>query len=459
MKKLLIALPLVAGASWAGTTYYSSAQALPEYQQLLAALNTHVVQTLPVRFVEADYEAGFMESRATTNLVYSTLGETKVILQFDHAISHSPVVIDEHGARVGESYIVTTAKLDNIDPEIRDQVAQVFGGADPLTIYTSAGLSGDIRNNILISPIQFEDDDITISYTGANFTIDMPTAQQYIGFGSLGSAEFRSVDQPQVVSISETQMTFDYRLLNDALYIGTSEFTLPSISATSPLQDELHIQGVRMLSASEQATDETIDSHARFEIAAIDSASVPFTHFRFDATANHANIEALTRLANFQKTVFETIYSGSPLTEEDIETIQSLENALSPYLNALTAGLEMELDIEAGTDEGPIKASASVRFEENVRDADTPRELLTPIVASATFTTSEAAISQIPPAAMMMQQFVGEFIVQEGENYSFDARLENLNAELNGEAVPLEAMLADELDQPLEGFIDKDNAS
>jgi len=33
MRKLLLALPLVAGASWAGTTYYSSSQSEPAYDR------------------------------------------------------------------------------------------------------------------------------------------------------------------------------------------------------------------------------------------------------------------------------------------------------------------------------------------------------------------------------------------------------------------------------------------
>ena len=38
MKKLLAVLPLVAGASWAGTTYYSGSQTRDAYDQLLAQL-------------------------------------------------------------------------------------------------------------------------------------------------------------------------------------------------------------------------------------------------------------------------------------------------------------------------------------------------------------------------------------------------------------------------------------
>ena len=62
MKKLLIALPLVAGVAVAGTSHYAGTQTENEYEKLLKQLNNFS----PFVFVNETYESGLGSSTAIT---------------------------------------------------------------------------------------------------------------------------------------------------------------------------------------------------------------------------------------------------------------------------------------------------------------------------------------------------------------------------------------------------------
>ena len=112
MKNLLLALPLIAGVSWAGTTLYSGAQTQPAYNRLLAQLNNSKI--LAVKSVE--YEAGFTSSTAITEVrLNNSKTDERVYLQ--HKISHSPVSMVPENARFGAAKIVTTLMVDKFEDE------------------------------------------------------------------------------------------------------------------------------------------------------------------------------------------------------------------------------------------------------------------------------------------------------------------------------------------------------
>ena len=90
MRKLLLALPLVAGASWAGTTYVSSSQTQPAYDKLLSQLN----QLESLQFVSESYDKGFMHSTAITKVSFVGSTDAEPLFRLKHVIDHSPVGID-----------------------------------------------------------------------------------------------------------------------------------------------------------------------------------------------------------------------------------------------------------------------------------------------------------------------------------------------------------------------------
>jgi uncharacterized protein YdgA (DUF945 family) len=88
---------LVAGASWAGASYYAGAQTQSGYEQLLLQLN----ELKPFTLVNEEYYAGVANSTAITKVMESTAADAKVLFRLHHAINHSPIGMNDSGVRVG----------------------------------------------------------------------------------------------------------------------------------------------------------------------------------------------------------------------------------------------------------------------------------------------------------------------------------------------------------------------
>ena len=450
MKKLLLVLPLVAGASWAGTTYYSGSQALPEYQQLLSSLNSRMLAGLPLRFEEANFERGFMDSQALTSLVTEFNGETQVLMQFEHAISHSPVVIDENGTRVGTSYIVTTAKLDDVDPEVRDKLTEAFGGADPLTVYTNVGLSGSIENNVVISPAHGTEADADISYSGANLNFTIADETHLLGNGSLGRLVVTNTSSGAVVDSGEFGLNFDFAYLNDYLYTGTSELTMSGASISANGMTMMSLDGLRAGTDISLASDTAVNMDSELSIATISTPMSPVESMNFDLNFNNVDIAALTDYIAFSQNMYSDIDGGMTRVVADPEaTTRLVEELMDKMNNLLTADFGMDLDMTLTTGAGPLNARMALSLDDTLSGASTAREIFTPINASASFEGSEAAIYSLPMAPMFLPQLEAAYLTKEGDTYRFNASMDSLVAQVNGETIPLEAVLGAELDEPL----------
>ena len=153
MRKVLLALPLVASASWAGSTYYAGTQAQPAYEKLLADLN----QAANGLFIleSASYSAGFTESFATTNvkLLHS---DQPMLFQLRHDINHSPVGSDPQGARFSASSITTTLAADSLQNEEIKEVLNKFDGGQPFALYTDIGFTGNVTTDFHLHSLSMD---------------------------------------------------------------------------------------------------------------------------------------------------------------------------------------------------------------------------------------------------------------------------------------------------------------
>ena len=133
MRKLLLALPFVAGASWAGTTYYAGSQTEPAYERLISQLN----EFKPFTVESEEYQAGFLQSVAVTRVMDSAGPDAKLLFRLKHVINHSPLGVNDNGARIGSSVIRTTLLADP-DNTGMATVISGFSGQEPFCLlYTS----------------------------------------------------------------------------------------------------------------------------------------------------------------------------------------------------------------------------------------------------------------------------------------------------------------------------------
>ena len=168
MKKLLVALPFVATASWAGTTLYSGSQTRTAYDELVAQLDRSTTLAVSAE----SYEAGFTESRAVTRVRLSDSPDAEVLFRLHHEIEHSPVGLADGGARVGAARIVTTLVTDALDDEVRDVLAS-FEGGEPFVLESDVGFGGAVAHAFRVA--RFEragGGGGTLRFEGAEYTLE-----------------------------------------------------------------------------------------------------------------------------------------------------------------------------------------------------------------------------------------------------------------------------------------------
>ena len=216
MKKVLFALPLFAGAAWAGSTYLSSTQSRQAYEQLLATLNGR--ETL--RFESESYDSGFSSSSAVTRVLAGTGDEQRLILKLHHAIDHSPVSIGDGESRLSAARIVTTLHREQdedseattaaLDPcsENSPQFLDGFGDAEPFTATTDISFTGESSNTIVISPYALDIDGGQLAFDGADMRIDI-TGERLTGEGTIGAMTIAPPEDNTQIMLSPARFDYD----------------------------------------------------------------------------------------------------------------------------------------------------------------------------------------------------------------------------------------------------------
>ena len=158
-KRLLLALPFIAGASWAGTTYISSINTQDAYQQLLTQLSA----LQPFNFENESYQEGFLYSSAVTIVKGHAFDGTEILFRLKHDIDHSFVALDETGTHVGSTRITTYLIQEDLPVEAQQFIQQHMTNAAPFTLHTEVGFNGDIVNHFELNGLTTESAESRIS--------------------------------------------------------------------------------------------------------------------------------------------------------------------------------------------------------------------------------------------------------------------------------------------------------
>jgi len=118
---------LIAGASWAGTTYYSGAQTEAAYTRLLEQINTNEAFVVE----STEYKAGIMESTAITQVRASEASGQDIQFSLKHQINHSLVSVAPENPRFGAASIITTLLVDENYSDDFKNVLKSFDSGEP----------------------------------------------------------------------------------------------------------------------------------------------------------------------------------------------------------------------------------------------------------------------------------------------------------------------------------------
>jgi len=439
MKKLLIALPFVAGAAFAGTSHYSGSQTESEYHKLLVQLN----ENLPLKFENETYSSGLASSEAVTKVMAKDGAGNEVLFRLHHAIAHTPVRMDDGGVKFASVGIETTLHPDTQLPaELKSALTedQIF------VLRSNVKLGGITHSNLNISGFKTNEDGNDISWDGLNFEGTNDNGR-IIGEGNIGKASVMS--DMMEFTFAGGDINADLVDKGNSLFVGTGGLTLNNISVTNPmLPMPVKVAKVDIRSNSE-IKGELINSSGTFAVKGIESL-LPVNDAKIDVRMDGLSIEGMSAYNEAAKKYSTNM---DALMGNDDEALFEI---LAAMRNVITTGSNMKYAVQLANDDGKVDAD----FTLGVKQANAPgmsadaldkivtgRDLLNVIELNGMLDADMAALQQTP-VPMMAAQFE-EYLTITNDKITSKVTLEGTTIKINQFEMPLEAMLGDMLDTPL----------
>ena len=444
MKKLLLALPLVAGASWAGSTYYAGTQAQPAYEKLLSDLN----ETAAGLFVlETDqYTAGFTQSTAITNVKLQGLPEP-VLLKLQHDIQHTPIGSDPKGARFSASSITTTLLQDNIENEALRRIVASFEGGEPFVLYSDVAFNGNVTSDLQLNKITTATDSGTFSFDGGRYESTSHNDQIIIS-GVLGQINFKDISG-NGVTIARSTSNFDLVSVAQGVYTGEQLVTFPSVQ----LKSEMWGQNISIkdfiLDSSSNVNGETLNTKTGLAIASIDSP-LPLNSVDWTFELEGLSVNGLERYIaemNRLSELDDSDWNNNPSAFE--------ANIKDAFAGLLSPGTVFTNKLTLSNDGGDVISDMNVSFPgdgsgSGLDSVATVRDLLQSVTVDLALNADAPAIDMTPAAMFMMHPVAQQYIVTDGQTYTSTINIADLMLDINGNLQSLEPMLGSQLDMPLD---------
>lgn len=459
MIKLLFMLPLFAGASWAGTTYYSGTQTQPAYNRLLEQLNN--LDFLAVESVE--YNTGFLNSTAITKL--STKADKKAAknkgsddeaeadkaMYLYHEISHSPISMIPANARFGAAKIVTTLMVDKIEDQKTREKLKAFENGTPFVLQTNVEIDGETKNELTLNPLNFSDASATINSTGGK--INMLTTPDGLYKGDLKLGESTTVitdGEPLKLRIGETDAAYHFEQIDELLFNIDAGFDIDSIVASDDGGSGLGEITITGVSANYDVTltGDAPTVTAESAIGDISHPIVPLKSMNQTFAIEGFSADALTEYSTDIRAWAAADANGESYpapSEEQIADI--MKRTFKP-------GTSMRNHTHATTTDGDMDIKLDFTFLGNGSPSgsdgmETIGDLARTIAGNLAIKADTDAVMNSFIGPMLMDSPAVNYFVIGDEFITLDANLNNLKLKVNDETIPLDLLIGHMLDAPL----------
>lgn len=451
MKKLLLAVPLVAGAAWAGTSYYAGSQSESAYDQLLSQIDIMD----PLLFEKESFEKGLTTSRAVTAVRESHSPDAPIVFRLLHEIEHSPIRMDDGGVQIATATIRTTfsEQSDNAKfTEFRD----LFNGEEPIEIITTAGLSGDTDSVINVGAFDMTFDDDKNSLSVAKSTLNLiTTGGRTQGNGTVGSITMS--DSKGITSTgAPSELTFDVATTDywkhdyDMLW-AMSELTIESPELPTPAK----ITGLSIGTDSVVSTD-SLSSNGFVEIEQIDLGDAipmdvaPVTSGRMNFALKDVNLDAIQSYVDLVKQI--------SIEDKPEQTQELSDEVLSALKQLVTKDVAAVYNITLDNAGGSANAEYLVRFvgddsSTGYDNINTVADLSNALEMTLSIDADKSAIEMTPAIGFLQSPQAQMAFIDTGDQYSGKAALKGTTIDLNGELFQLRDMAGGMLEMPIEELL------
>lgn len=452
MKKLLIALPVIAGTSWAGTSYYAGVQSETAYQDLLSQ-----IQFLePITLTPESFKKGLTTSHAITAVRETNSPDADILFKLNHEINHSTVQLNDGEPAIGTATIRTVLVEDSVNANYAD-LLDSFTGNQPLEIVTKAGIGGHIASAITISPLELPLDgkEATLSIAGSTATLTSD-GDRTLGEGVIGAITLLGESGD---SLNSTPINVLVNTANQKPWLSPYEisYTLDALTSNSPDRPSATtLSDVQAQFASTLDNNE-LDYVGVFDVGQIDFGDelpaeyAPVNSGKLEIQLNNIKVQSVedfvTHMSQYSLAV-RTDPSQLPTAE-----------ILNQYAKVVTKNAEIMYDLELVNSAGKADADLTLRFigDDSASGQDnleTGADLLNAIELIAHANIDKTAL-ELTPAIAMMQTLPAQIaFVEQGDQYVAAVTVKKLMADLNGELFPLGQMFGEFLDVPIENLTD-----
>jgi uncharacterized protein YdgA (DUF945 family) len=449
MKKLLLAVPViagVAGASWAGSTFYSGNESRAAYERVIADLN----DTLGLAMVTTEYVPGFLSSEATTAVLLTDGMGSDALFHLHHVIEHSPLGTGEN-AGLSAARITTTVITEDIGNELVAEVLQGFGDQKPVVLQSRVGFDGTVDNEFTIAPFEFAyKRGSQVRSQAAVWNIAVDSEGSYVGSGQWGGAVIET--PTAIVNVSEMNDSFDYTRHSSGLYNGNYEQTYSEVRVTAP-QMGLSA-GIRDIAVSllSDISDDKLSGNFAVAINDID-APIALDSAQLKARFGGLGVDGFKQLNTVESEMLAADFDADPAAGE--QYVRDYLIALGAWIEA---GSYIGYDLSLGNAGGTADASITATFDGD--GSPSGHDLLTSANATyadlvramkfeASLTAPDEALALTPAAMFLDPAMLAPWIVADGRGLTSNILVDDMIANINGDPMPLEMMLGDELYAPL----------
>ena len=450
-KKILLALPVVAGvagASWAGSTLYSSNESRDAYERILSDLN----ESTGFSFVTTSYAPGFLKSEATTEVRSSDEPDAIVLARLRHAIEHSPVGTGVSNG-LSAARVTTTFVKDGAADDVTTMIFEAFGGAEPVTLLSSIGFTGTVSNELTVAAFRAEmPDGEKISSDGGVWNFDVNDKGSVSGSGTWSGFNLTS---PKVnITVSASHDVFNYTRLAPAAYSGNYEVDLAEIVVNSPATGiNLGVRDLGM-SATSDIQNGLLTSDYALWVNDID-APIALDSARFTASVGGIDINTLE---NARDVANRTTFADTDSMAKEEATVL-VKELVSAYGTMIQPGAHLGYGLTLGNAGGEADADIKVTFDGDGSPSGydlltspnaTVGDLLNALRVDMNMDAPGEVLGLTPVAMFLDPTAFAPWIVDNAGSLSSNIVVDDLVIDVNGEPMALGMMIGDALYEPLD---------
>lgn len=435
MKKLL-GLILIVGLYLAAAFYtgyqgeknirhqFAMAEQKSEAQGVKLVLNNYERGIL---FSEMDFSASYGEAAAPVGAL---------TLNSKSRIQHGPLLF-ANGFGVGLFSAESTLELTTSNEAVNQDIKAVFGESIG-ELVTVGHFNNTYSGTWTLADIVYENDGSTLTLAESIVKVEGSYDDVDVaGSFTIGAIEFLAADGSKV-NVAPVSANFATDNIAESVTLSNLDMMVEKIDFSDGAMVAFSIEQLKMVQ-QQKLVNEKIDTSISFTAAKVQSP-VEITSLRYDFALNQVDPAAVQKW-----TEIATKMQSSPADPQELFTQYSDDTAELMDL-LLQEGLVFTLGLGADFMGGAARLDLSAHYQplpdgQQFKDIVNPLDYFLMVDSDLLIKISESIVTQTP-LVMMVGQYVGTYITQEGDQYVLHATLNDGKLMVGNTEVPLEMLLA-----------------